>query len=243
MPEGGGSERAGPLILALDTAGSTCAVAIAAGGELLGLAQLEMAHGQAEALLPLVDRTMRQVPLPPAALELVAVTIGPGSFTGIRVGLAAARGIALALDVPLIGVSSFEAAIAALGDTAPAARLLLAALESRRSDFFIQLFDAARRPLGAPAAVPPERLAETVNGVAGGALLAIAGDAAPRAAAILAAEGVVSIVENGKPPVLGALHAALRRWRLGELVGPVRPLYLRPPDVTVTAGLSTANHR
>ena len=202
-----------------------------------------MAHGQAEALLPLVDRMMVGVRLSPAAIGLVAVTTGPGSFTGIRAGLAAARGIALALNVPLIGVSSFEAAMAALGGAVQAPWVALVALESRRADFFLQLFDAARRPLGAPAVVPPDRLAETVNGVAGGALLAITGDAAPRAEALLAAQGVASVVENGKPPVLGALHTALRRWRLDELGGPVRPLYLRPPDVTVTGGLSTADRR
>ncbi|MGH7116123.1 MAG: tRNA (adenosine(37)-N6)-threonylcarbamoyltransferase complex dimerization subunit type 1 TsaB, partial [Stellaceae bacterium] len=59
-------------------------MALAAGDKVLGLTQLAIAHGQAEALLPLVERTMRQVALPASAIELVAVTTGPGSFTGIR---------------------------------------------------------------------------------------------------------------------------------------------------------------
>lgn len=230
---------AAPLILALDSAGSTCAVAVAAGDKVLELAQLEVAHGQAEALLPLIDCTIRRVPSPPSAVGLVAVTTGPGSFTGIRVGLAAARGIALGLAVPLIGVSCLEAALAALGDAA--SRVVLVALESRRADFYIQLFDAAGRPLGAPAAVLPEALAETVRAAAGPALLAVTGNAAPRAAALLAARGVASVVENGEPPVLGALRAALRRWRGGEPGGPVRPLYLRPPDVTIGGGPATTD--
>ena len=66
-------------------------------------------HGQAEALLPMVDACMREAGQVPAAIDLVAVTVGPGSFTGIRVGLAAARGMALATGAQLIGVTSFEA--------------------------------------------------------------------------------------------------------------------------------------
>ncbi|MGH7117290.1 MAG: tRNA (adenosine(37)-N6)-threonylcarbamoyltransferase complex dimerization subunit type 1 TsaB, partial [Stellaceae bacterium] len=199
------------------------------------------AHGQAEALLPLVERTMRQVALPASAIELVAVTTGPGSFTGIRVGLAAAHGVALGLGVPLIGVTGFEAAVAALGDAAPAAGFLLVALESRRADLYIQLLDTARRPLGAPAAVLPDALAETVLAAVGVAALAITGDAAPRAAAALAARGLASLDDDREPPVVGALRAALRRWRRGEQGGPARPFYLRPPDVSVAGGLSTAD--
>ncbi len=199
-----------------------------------------MAHGQAEALLPLVDRTMRQVSLPAAAIELVVVTTGPGSFTGIRVGIAAARGISLGLGVPLIGVTGFAAALAALGDAGGDAghepRFLLVALESRRADLYIQLFDPARRPCGDPAAVLPEALVETVRAAAGEhSSLAVTGDAAARAAAALAACGFASAVEDGDTPALGALRAALRRWRRGEQGDPVRPLYLRPPDVTLAA--------
>jgi tRNA threonylcarbamoyladenosine biosynthesis protein TsaB len=182
---------------------------------------------------------MRQVPLPASAIELVAVTTGPGSFTGIRVGIAAARGISLGLGVPLVGVTGFEAALAAIGDTGREASFLLVALESRRADLYVQLFDPARRPLGGPAAVLPEALAEIV-GVAGRHPLAITGDAAGRAVAALGAVGLASVVEDAEPTALGALRAAALRWRRGEErggepAGPVRPLYLRPPDVTLAA--------
>jgi tRNA threonylcarbamoyladenosine biosynthesis protein TsaB len=215
-------------------------VAVAAGDDVLQLTQLEMAHGQAEALLPLVDSAMRQAALPASAIDLVAVTTGPGSFTGIRVGLAAAHGVALGLGAPLIGVSGFDAAVAALGDAARPARVLLVALESRRADLYIQLFDAALRPLGAAMAALPDGLAETVQAAVGAALVAITGDAASRAAAALAARRIASIIKDGGPPVLGALRVALRRWRRAEPAGPVRPLYLRPPDVTVAGRPPTA---
>jgi len=72
-----------------------------------------MPHGQAEALLPMVDRAMGAARLAASTLDLITVTTGPGSFTGIRVGLAGAKGIALGLGVPLLGVTSFEAGAAA----------------------------------------------------------------------------------------------------------------------------------
>jgi len=206
-------------------------VAVAAGNGILSLKHLAMAHGQAEALLPLIDMAMREAQLPASALDLVAVTTGPGSFTGIRVGFAAARGISLGLDVPLLGVSCFEAA-AAICHPDPAERFLLVALESRRADLYVQIFDPARRPLGKPAAVLPEALAETVTALTAGGPLAVTGDAAPRAVAALAGGSVL----DEAPAALGVQRAALRRWRRGERADSARPLYLRPPGVTLAAG-------
>ena len=211
-------------------------MAVAAGDRVLWVEHRDMPHGQAEALLPMVERAMREARLEAAALELIAVTIGPGSFTGIRVGLAAARGIALALNLPLIGVTGFEAAAAALGDADPADGFLLVALESRRVDLFIQLFAADGGALGVAAAVLPEALAEIVTAATattGAGPLTVTGDAAPRAVAALAGRGCASIVGAAAPAAIGAQRAALRRWRRGERGGRPRPLYLRPPDVTL----------
>ncbi|HXC90827.1 MAG TPA: tRNA (adenosine(37)-N6)-threonylcarbamoyltransferase complex dimerization subunit type 1 TsaB, partial [Stellaceae bacterium] len=149
--------RPGPLILALDAAGGGCSAAVVAGDEVLGLRHAAMMHGQAEALLPLVDEAMRASGLTVAALDLVAVTTGPGSFTGIRVGLAAARGIALAANLPLLGVTGFEAA-AAGAEAAMDGCCLVVALESRRADLYVQLFDGHRNSLCEPVAVLPEAL-------------------------------------------------------------------------------------
>jgi tRNA threonylcarbamoyladenosine biosynthesis protein TsaB len=224
-----------PTILALDSAGSACSVAVAAGDTVLCVEYREMPQGQAEVLVPMVDRTMRQASLEGSALDLVAVTTGPGSFTGIRVGLAAARGIALALDIPLFGVTSFEAMAAACG-TGPAGEFLLVALESRRADLFIQFFDPTRHALGGPMAVMGEDLAEIVKASVAGRPLAIAGDAAARAAAALTASGCTGVVDHAKPVVVGTVNVALRQWRRGERSSPARPFYLRPPDVTLPPG-------
>src|SRR5207302_2188062 len=90
-------------------AGSACSVAVGLGENIVAEEHIDTMHGQAEALLPLVNRAMREAGQEPAALDVVVVTVGPGSFTGIRVGLAAARGIALATGARLLGVTSFDA--------------------------------------------------------------------------------------------------------------------------------------
>jgi tRNA threonylcarbamoyladenosine biosynthesis protein TsaB len=226
-------------VLAIDAAGSACGAAVASGRELLAIVNGAMIHGQAEALLPMVDEVVRQAGLAPSALDLIAVTTGPGSFTGIRVGIAAARGVALALGRPIIGITSFAAVAAALPGAAPEGRRILVALDSRRSDLFVQLFDCFGRPLSQPAARPPETLAVTFLSPRE-LSIAVAGDAAERAAQILAQVADAIIVETA-PAVAGALRAALRQWRLGERDGAVRPLYLRPPDVSFPGGQNPRN--
>src|SRR5258708_19583473 len=99
----------GPVILAIDSAGLACSVVVAVGDTILSTERVETRHSQAEALMPMVDAAMRKAGLPPAALDLVAATVGPGSFTGIRVGLAAARGIALATGAHLAGATPSDA--------------------------------------------------------------------------------------------------------------------------------------
>src|SRR5438270_13387410 len=119
-----------------------------------------MRHGDAEALMPVVDRVVAASGLSRAALDGIGVAVGPGGFTGMRGGLGAAQGIALALKARLIGVTRFAAVAAALPAGTGAA---LVALDSRREDLYIQLFDRASGvPLGDPAAIMPAALAEHV---------------------------------------------------------------------------------
>jgi tRNA threonylcarbamoyladenosine biosynthesis protein TsaB len=214
-----------------------------------------MTHGQAEALLPMVEAAMRDASLPVSALDLIAATVGPGSFTGIRVGLAAARGIALAAGIPLLGVTGFEAVAAAAerGDSQNAEAghgrgglVLLVVLESRRTDLYLQFFDRRlfsddrRRPLDKPAAVMPDALAERVRRIAGCDPVLIAGDAAYRAAVALGRRPYTTVVEDLPAVATGVARAALRLWRAGQ-IGSEGPVYLRPPDVTLAprrAGLA-----
>jgi tRNA threonylcarbamoyladenosine biosynthesis protein TsaB len=223
-----------PIVLALDSAGSGCSVLIAAGETVLAAERCMTARGQAERLLPMVDAVMRRSRLSTSALHIVGATIGPGSFTGIRVGLAAVRGIALATGARSVGVTGFEAVAAGLPPRGHehGAGFLLVALESRREDLYIQLFDHAHRPLGDPTAAMPAAVDEALSGLIGTAPLVVAGDAAQRAANMLSPRFGTIVVEGSAPDAPGVLRAALRRARSGESRVQPLPLYLRPPDVT-----------
>lgn len=97
-----------PTILAFDTSAAHCAVALLMGGEIVARSYEEMARGQAERLPALVEQTMAEVGAVFEELDAIGVGVGPGNFTGIRIGVSYARGLALALRIPAIGVPGFE---------------------------------------------------------------------------------------------------------------------------------------
>src|SRR5882724_12673226 len=103
------------LILAIDTALDVCAAAVldTDANQLIAQESLSMTRGHAEALMPLLDRVRKAADLPFSKLDRIAVTTGPGSFTGLRVGLSAARGLALAANKPVVGVTTLSAFAAA----------------------------------------------------------------------------------------------------------------------------------
>ena len=205
---------------------------VASGETVLGAQSDTAMHGQAEILLPMVDSVMRRAGLPASALDIIGVTVGPGSFTGIRIGLAAARGIARATGAPVIGVTGFEAVAAGFPGSSLGAGFILIALESRREDLYVQLFDHTRVALEDPTATMPAALNERLSAIIGGAPLLIAGDAAQRAASNLSKRPDTMVAAASAPDAAGVLQAALCRWPLPEQRAKPAPLYLRPPDVT-----------
>jgi tRNA threonylcarbamoyladenosine biosynthesis protein TsaB len=238
-----------PVILAIETAGSACSAAVGRGGVVLAAERVALRHGHAELLLPMIERVMDKAGLAPSQLDTVAVAIGPGGFTGIRVGLAAAQGIALAIGARLVGVSSFAAVAARLAGPqgaqpggGPDSQPLLVALDSRRAELCVQLFAReTASPLAAPQAVLADRLGEYIDGpgssLPGDAPLLIAGDAAEAAVAALGRRAAIAVAGDSAPDAEGVLAAALRQLSFGApadaIERPVRPLYLRPPDVTL----------
>ncbi len=157
-----------PLILALDTAFTRCTVAVfdtAGDGRLLACAEPEIGKGHAERLTGVVDHVLAEAAATYGDLSRIVVTTGPGSFTGIRVGVAAARGLALALDIPAVGVSTLEALAhsaldAAGGDGAGAAVLSL--LDARRGVVYAALFSGSGAPLAQPSALQPQEISAYV---------------------------------------------------------------------------------
>ncbi len=210
-------------LLALDTAMEACSVALWADDGVAVARRRLMARGHAEALLPMVAEVMAASGLAYADLDAFAVSRGPGTFTGLRIGLAAARGLALAAARPLIGLTTLEVLAAAV----PAARRggsIMAAIDARRGEIYGQVFAPDLSPLGAAAA----RSAETLAAEPWRAPVQVVGTAAAQMAALLG-EGATALPGDGCPDARVAAALAARR-PLPAVGAPVAPLYLRPPD-------------
>ena len=129
-------------MLALETTGSACSVALWRDGGVVARRFEAMTRGHAERLVPMIGEVLAEAGVTAEAVDRLAVTVGPGAFTGLRVGLATARGLALATGRPLVGVTTFEAIAHALPLESRRGRSLLVAVDSRRTELFLRLFDA-----------------------------------------------------------------------------------------------------
>lgn len=218
-------------LLAFDAAGGGCAAAVWSNGKVVARRGEAMRRGQAERLVPMIDSVMAEAGLRYGDLDAVAVTTGPGGFTGVRLGLATARGLALALGVPVIGVTSLQALAAAVPEREREGRTLVVLIDAKRRDLYVQAFDSALKPLHDPAALPPEALD---GHLPAGALL-LAGDAVEQARPALEQAGRHCTVSSG-PPLADAgviAELAVSAGRPGPDAPVPRPLYLRAPDVTM----------
>jgi tRNA threonylcarbamoyladenosine biosynthesis protein TsaB len=129
-------------ILAFDTAFAAVSACVARDGEVLAWRRVEMARGHAEALLPMIGEVLAEAGIEAQALTRVATTLGPGHFTGLRAGLAAAQGLGLATGARLVGITSFAAIAAGLEPLLAGERRLIA-LDSKRAEAFVALDDEA----------------------------------------------------------------------------------------------------
>jgi len=127
------------LVLAFDTSAAHCAAALLLDGNVLGETFEEMSKGQAERLFPLLEELLVQAGTGWRDLTRIGVGVGPGNFTGIRISVSAARGLALSLGVAAIGVSTFEAL--AMGQSRPC----LASVDARAGRIYVQRFETATK--------------------------------------------------------------------------------------------------
>ncbi len=213
-------------ILAIDTALGACSACVLAhdADEPLALETLLMERGHAEALLPLVERVVAQVDGHFSTLDRVAVTIGPGSYTGLRVGIAAARAIGLAASVPVVGVTTLSALIAPLmaGDKR---RLLAAAIDARHGQVYFQLVAPGGRSVIPPTVIGVRDAVRLI----GAGPVALGGSGAPAIAVEALTSGIDAVVPSG-----AGLPDIAWVARLGLAADPAqalpKPLYLRGPD-------------
>lgn len=215
------------LILAIDTALDHCAVAVldADVGEMRAVESQPMKRGHAEALMPMIARVVRQSTVSYAALDRIAVTTGPGSFTGLRVGLSAARGLALAAHKPVVGVTTLSAYAAPLvSEDRP--QPVISAIDARHDQVYFQVVAGHGDELIAPQ-VAPITDALALAPFAGARLVG-------NAAGLLAARWPADLSPPSSIDTQAAPDIAWIAW-LGAAAdparAPARPFYLRAPDV------------
>lgn len=210
------------LILGLDSALGPCSAAVWRDGQVIAEVAEETAEADA-VLLAMVAAVMGQAGVAYAALDGIAVTIGPGSFTGLRVGVAAARGLSLAASLPAIGITTLEALAAALDPADIRGRDILIAIEAGRGDVYAQVFAPDLAPLTNPACLTP---AEALDLIAGTAV--VAGNGGDRLRAATAATEIVFLATRPIAAGIVASRGALRQ-SAEAVSGPPEPLYLRRP--------------
>lgn len=203
-------------LLAVDTALGACSVAVLNGERMLAHRFEEMARGHAEALAPMVEATMQQAGVAFAALERLAVTTGPGTFTGQRVGLAFMRGLRVALKKPLIGITTLEAMALATG--APRAAAIH---DAKRDEAYLLLWDKGEIVL--PSTVMSFKEALTRVGAFGPCALCGTGAAAAK----MELDAEFRLTEIRQPDALWVARLALTRPASDTAPA---PLYLRAPD-------------
>ena len=215
-------------LLALDTATLIASVAVGRAGRVVSRDARVTTHS--ERLLALVDEALKAAGLAPADLEAIVCGAGPGSFTGLRIGMATAKGLGFALGRPLLTVSSL-AALALEG----APGVVLALLDARKHEVYAGLYDVTGKfpiPLTSEAVLPPQRLAAWVKAVGSQASIRVVGEGA--LAYPGEAGGVGQVLEGARGTPSAARMIALAEERIGggapdELVVAV-PRYLRPSE-------------
>lgn len=235
-------------ILALDASTTACSAAVTIDGHLVAHRFEEMDRGQAERLNPMIGEVMAEASLAFRDIGLVAVTTGPGAFTGLRIGIACARAIALASGAGLRGVTTFEALARAVPDdemTEGGPRTLVVCVNGKRRDVFAQHYDQAA-PVGDPYALLP---ADAPAMFASDRFLLAGDGAAPVAAALQdapetatdtgkAAKFRIRLSGATRPP--DARHVAALASGPDIPGPPPRPFYIRPPDVRLPGARAKA---
>jgi tRNA threonylcarbamoyl adenosine modification protein YeaZ len=213
-------------ILAIDTALEACSVAVLDTGDPAGFVHESqpMARGHAEALMPMTARVLEAAQLAATELDRIAVTVGPGSFTGLRVGIAAARGLALATAKPAVAVTTFAGFAApyiAADDSLP----VVAAIDARHDHLYIQVFGPGGRTLVAPRLVG---LADALRIATSGSPRVVGTGARLLATHWPSAAAIPAAIDPRRAPDIGWVA------RLGAAAQdtgtPPKPLYLRAPD-------------
>ncbi|BCH53110.1 tRNA (adenosine(37)-N6)-threonylcarbamoyltransferase complex dimerization subunit type 1 TsaB [Agrobacterium vitis] len=226
------------ILLAIDTAGVDCAVGLYDSDldRMLAARSETIGRGHAEKLMGMIDSVLDEALIALPSVERVAVTIGPGSFTGIRVGLSAARGLALALGVDIVGISTL-AVLAAAERRRGGAVAVLAAMDAKRDEVYVQGFSPDAVALDDARLLSVDEFRAMAAELAGHGAGRVTGSACRLLEENVTGEGEeVATVEADHFP----MEDIARLGAVAQASGKPKPLYLRGPDVKPQAGFAVA---
>ena len=212
------------LVMGLDTALQRCSVAVLRDGGVVARCAEDMARGHAERLAPMAAAALDTAGLRIRDLDRIGVIVGPGGFTGVRVGLAFARGLAIGTGVAAVGVTSL-AALAANAPPGAADGLIAPVVDARRGQVYAGLYGADGAVRLAPFVAAPETALQKLAGAAGGAPVALVGNGAP----LLSGPPRHWTAPDADPQIDPVAVARLAASAPAPS-GPPAPLYLRAPD-------------
>lgn len=218
-------------LLAIDTAADLCAACVidAGSGAVPASISLELERGHAERLMGVIEDVLAEAGIAYADLGRIAVSVGPGSFMGIRTGVAAARGLALALSIPAVGVTTLEA-LAFDARSAFPGRPVLAAIDAKRGEVYAAAYDAEGAETMAPRATRPVELRPFLT-----EQTVLAGTGASPAAALRPEFGF----DRAAAAATGSIEAYARLGAAREAPREKpKPLYLRAPDARPQSGFA-----
>jgi len=223
-------------VLAIDSATLTIGVALLDGDRVIAVARHD-AKGRTNDLLVTIDRLCREAGVAPTALDAVAIGAGPGSFTGLRIGMATAKGIAFAAAKPLWAVSSL-AALAHDAATEHANQqtlpyldgVIISVLDARKGEVYVGCFDGSAHPLSEERVLAPGAVADFVRGVVGDRLASYVGDGITAYPAVFAPLAATWFVTTPSGVAVGQL--ALAGARVDVTTGGA-PTYIRPSEAEV----------
>jgi tRNA threonylcarbamoyl adenosine modification protein YeaZ len=207
-------------VLGIETSSRRGSVALLERGELVAAACHEELNAHAERLLPLIDQVLADAGWSRTRLNRVAVGVGPGSFTGLRVGIALGQGISVGLGIELVGVGSLRAMAAAVPSDRPGVRWAL--LDARRGEVFVAAYDEAGRELLSPRAIPPFELEATMAQVPAPGPRLLLGEVLD-----VLPEGLGTRVQSHETDLPHASSVALLGERATASEALVEPLYVR----------------
>lgn len=205
----------------IDTAVKGCNIALFDDLSILVMAQEEIERGHAETLLPLYERLIHQIEKSVNDIDNIYVTIGPGSFTGLRVGLTVARFIGFSLGKPVHGITTFQAFSSAVEDDKN--RLIL--VETKRSDYYCQLLDSSHMPLGEAQSIPCNDIKTIID--AQGSVL-VTGDAVGRFVSETGMAGIPIISQ----PMINIEKTVQAIQKNMFSIHPADAFYIREADVS-----------